>query len=49
MNILMVNKFLWPKGGAETYLIRLGENLKTMGHRVEYFGMDTRNGYGRTG
>lgn len=41
MNILMVNKFLWPKGGAETYLIRLGENLKTMGHRVDYFGMDS--------
>ena len=41
MKILMVNKFLWPKGGAETYLIRLGECLKTMGHRVEYFGMDS--------
>lgn len=41
MKILMVNKFLWPKGGAETYLIRLGDCLEAMGHLVEYFGMDS--------
>ena len=41
MKILMVNKFLWPKGGAETYLIRLGQCLEELGHRVEYFGMDS--------
>lgn len=40
MKILMVNKFLFPKGGAETYMLRLGESLTALGHRVEYFGMD---------
>ena len=40
MKILMVNKFLYPKGGAETYTIKLGENLKKQGHKVQYFGME---------
>lgn len=40
MNILLVNKFLHPKGGAETYVFRLGECLRDMGHEVQYFGMD---------
>ena len=40
MKILMVNKFLFPKGGAETYMLQLGETLAAQGHRVEYFGMD---------
>lgn len=40
MKILMVNKFLHPAGGAETYMLRLGEFLTAQGHRVEYFGMD---------
>ena len=40
MKILMVNKFLFPRGGAETYMLRLGESLTAQGHRVEYFGMD---------
>lgn len=35
----MVNKFLYPKGGAETYTIKLGEFLKEKGHEVEYFGI----------
>lgn len=39
MKILMVNKFLYPKGGAEIYMLRLGEQLKALGHEVEYFGM----------
>jgi len=39
MNILMVNKFLQPNGGSETYMFRLGEYLQSQGHRVEYFGM----------
>lgn len=38
MKILMVNKFLYPKGGAETYVIKLGEYLKAQGNEVEYFG-----------
>lgn len=39
MKILMVNKFLYPKGGAEVYLLRLGAHLTALGHEVEYFGM----------
>ena len=40
MKILMVNKFLYPKGGAETYVFRLGRALEEKGHEVQYFGMD---------
>ncbi len=40
MKILLVNKFLYPKGGSETYIFKLGECLAKKGHRVEYFGMD---------
>ena len=44
MKILMVNKFLYPKGGAETYFLKLGSCLEKMGHQVEYFGMyDDKN------
>ena len=39
MKILMVNKFLYQKGGAETYVIKLGEILKQNGHEVEYLGL----------
>lgn len=39
----MVNKFLYPNGGSETYMIGLGEHLKKSGHQVEYFGMDSEN------
>ena len=39
MKILMINKFLYPKGGAETYMLQLGAQLTARGHRVEYFGM----------
>ena len=39
MKILMVNKFLYPAGGAETYAFKLGEYWKKNGHQVEYFGM----------
>lgn len=40
MRILMVNKFLYPNGGSETYIFRLGEYLRAAGHEVEYFGME---------
>lgn len=40
MKILMVNKFLHPAGGAETYIFALGAELARLGHEVEYFGMD---------
>lgn len=44
MKILMVNKFLYPNGGSETYIFKLGECFKSMGHEVQYFGMeDERN------
>lgn len=40
MKILMVNKFLHPNGGSETYIFKLGEYLSTHGHEVQYFGME---------
>ena len=40
MKILMINKFLYPKGGAETYMLKLGQYLHTQGHEVQYFGME---------
>lgn len=40
MKILMVNKFLHPNGGSETYMFKLGEQLQKMGHEVQYFGME---------
>lgn len=44
MRILLVNKYLYRKGGAETYVIKLGEYLQSAGHEVQYFGMaDSRN------
>ena len=47
--ILIVNKFLYPNGGSETYIFKLGEQLKKEGHEVQYFGMwDERNIVGNT-
>lgn len=43
MKILMVNKFLYPNGGSETYMFKLGEYLTKMGHSVEYFGMEHKD------
>lgn len=40
MKILMVNKFLHPNGGSETYIFQLGEELRRRGHEVQYFGME---------
>ena len=40
MKILMVNKFLYPNGGSETYIFKLGEYLQSQGHEVQYFGME---------
>lgn len=39
MKVLMVNKFLYPRGGAETYTISLGNILKEHGHEVWFFGL----------
>ena len=44
MKILLINKFLYPKGGAENYLLKLGNLLEQQGHEVQYFGMvDSKN------
>lgn len=40
MKVLLVNKFLYPNGGSETYIFEIGKQLKQMGHEVEYFGME---------
>lgn len=49
MKILMVNKFLYPRGGSESYMLYLGEHLKKLGHQVEYFGMyDEKNTVGNS-
>lgn len=40
MKVLIVNKFLHPNGGSETYIFEIGKQLEKMGHAVEYFGME---------
>lgn len=40
MKILMINKFLYPKGGSETYILKLGKILEANGHEVQYFGLE---------
>lgn len=49
MKILMVNKFLYSRGGSESYMLKLSEELKSQGHEVEYFGMyDEKNTVGNS-
>ena len=44
MKILMVNKFLYPRGGSESYMLYLSEHLEKTGHEIQYFGMyDEKN------
>ena len=40
MKVLLVNKFLYPNGGSETYMFQLGSYLEQSGHEVQYFGME---------
>ena len=40
MRVLIINKFLYPNGGSETYIFKLGEVLEQHGHEVQYFGME---------
>ena len=40
MRALIINKFLYPNGGSETYIFKLGEVLEQHGHEVQYFGME---------
>ena len=39
MRILLVNKFHYRKGGAETYYLTVGSELERMWHEVAYFSM----------
>ena len=49
MKILMVNKFLYPRGGSESYMLYLAEHLQRLGHQVEFFGMyDEKNTVGNS-
>lgn len=44
MKILQINKFLYPKGGSESYMFELSLALKEYGHTVEFWGMqDEKN------
>ena len=43
MKILIINKFLHPNGGSETYIFGIGRCLEKLGHEVQYFGMDHPN------
>lgn len=36
----MVNKFLYPNGGSETYIFEIGKQLEKLGHEVQFFGME---------
>ena len=36
MKILLVHKFLYPKGGAETYVLKLGAFLQEQGVDHKY-------------
>lgn len=40
MKVLMINKFLYPNGGSETYIFKLGKYLEKKGHEVQFFGME---------
>lgn len=49
MKVLLVNKFLYPRGGAETYFLKVGKELEKKGNVVQYFGMyDKKNTVGNT-
>lgn len=39
MRVLQLNKYLYPRGGAETYMFQLSEALKCRNVAIEYWGM----------
>src|SRR5699024_6714587 len=44
MNILLVNKFHYMKGGSERYYFTVAETFRRMGHEVVFFAMqDEKN------
>lgn len=45
----MVNKFLYSRGGCENYMLYLADHLRSLGHEVEFFGMqDEKNTVGNS-
>jgi len=40
MRILHVNKFLYRRGGAESYLLDVAQHQRARGHEVAFWGMD---------
>ncbi len=45
MKIILINKFHYRRGGAETYYFDLGEVLTQHGHDVHYFSMKDEKNY----
>ena len=43
MRILLVNKYFYRKGGAETYFFALAEGLRALGHEIAFFSMQHPN------
>lgn len=43
MKILMINKFLYIRGGAESYMFNLGRALSKIGNQVFYWGLNDQN------
>ena len=43
MRILLVNKYFYRKGGAETYFFASAEGLRALGHDVAFFSMQHPN------
>jgi len=41
MKILLINKFLYPKGGDAVCTIKTGELLRAKGHEVNFWGMES--------
>ena len=40
MRVLMANKYLYPRAGAETYMLTVAAELQARGHSVAFFGME---------
>lgn len=47
MKILIVNKFLYRRGGAESYILDLAGELLKQGHEVQFFGMHDQHKSGK--
>ncbi len=43
MKILQVNKYYYPKGGADKYFLNISQSLEKMGHQVAVFTMENEN------